>query len=254
MLQKRIIPILLLHNGSLVKTVKFKNFNYIGNPANTIRIFNELEVDEIILVDILASRKNSKPDFEVIKEVAEECFMPLTYGGGLKTMHDVKKLLSIGVEKVAINTFASESPEFISELASTFGNQCIIGSIDVRKDIFGRYYVTIKDGTKKTKLDPLSWSKKLEELGAGELLVTSVDNDGTWGGYDETLIKSIADNVSIPVIGNGGAGSFNDVKKLFTQTNCSAAGVGSLVLYQKKGMGVLINFPEENDIQKILDN
>jgi imidazole glycerol-phosphate synthase subunit HisF len=252
MLQKRIIPCLLLRDGALVKTIKFKKFGYIGDPANTIRIFNELEVDELILVDILASRKNQKPDFKLIEEVANECFMPLTYGGGINSTDDIKRILSIGVEKVAINTYAVQNPRFITEAAEIFGSQCIIGAIDIKKNFIGEYSVVINDGRKRVKLDPVHWAVQLERLGAGELLVTSIDNDGTWEGYDNNLIKSVTNELSIPVIANGGAGSVNHISSVLNHGNSSAAAVGSLVVYQKQGMGVLVNFPDESVIKKLI--
>ena len=245
MLQKRIIPCLLLREGSLVKTIKFKKNNYIGSPVNTIRIFNELEVDELILLDILASRSNQSPDFKLIEEVAGECFMPLTYGGGIKTEAEVKKILSIGVEKVSINTSAVKNPSLIKNLVKTFGSQCIVGSIDIKKNFFGKNHIVINAGRENIKIDPIDWALKLERLGVGELLVTSINNDGTWKGYELDLIRKISKKVSIPVIANGGAGSLKHIKDIFKDTNCSAAAVSSLVLYQKKGMGVLINFPSK---------
>ena len=245
MLQKRIIPCLLLREGSLVKTIKFKKNNYIGSPVNTIRIFNELEVDELILLDILASRSNQSPDFKLIEEVAGECFMPLTYGGGIKTEAEVKKILSIGVEKVSINTSAVKNPSLIKNLVKTFGSQCIVGSIDIKKNFFGKNHIVINAGRENIKIDPIDWALKLERLGVGELLVTSINNDGTWKGYELDLIRKISKKVSIPVIANGGAGSLKHIKDIFKDTNCSAAAVSSLVLYQNKGMGVLINFPSK---------
>lgn len=245
MLQKRVIPCLLLRDGALVKTVNFKNFGYIGDPANTIRIFNELEVDELILLDIIASSSNQDPDYEIIEEVSSECFMPLTYGGGIKTVDQVKKILNIGVEKIAINTSAVNNTSLIKDLVKNFGSQCIIGSIDAKKNIFGNYRVVTNDGNQNTNIDPIEWAMKLENLGVGELLLTSINNEGTWRGYDQNLVKNIVEKVSIPVIANGGAGSLEHISDLFRNTNCSAAGVGSLVVYQKKDMGVLINFPTQ---------
>lgn len=252
MLQKRVIPCLLLRDGALVKTVKFKKFGYIGDPANTIRIFNELEVDELILVDILASRKGLKIATKLIEEVANECFMPLTYGGGLSSIEDIRRILNIGIEKVAINTFALNNPHFITDAADNFGSQCIIGAIDVKKDFLGRYVVVVNDGRRKVNLNPIKWAIELEKLGAGELLITSIDRDGTWNGYDNDLIKSITDEVSIPVIASGGAGSLAHIKSVLNDGGCSAAALGSFVVYQKQGMGVLVNFPDEYVLKKII--
>ncbi len=251
-LNKRVIPCLLLANGSLVKTKNFKKFVYIGDPANTVRIFNELEVDELILVDIRASLKKTEPNFQIIKEIASECFMPLSYGGGITSLDQIKKILNIGVEKVAINSFSTFNPSIISEAAKTFGSQCIIGSIDVRTSYFGKKSIAINDGTKTLKIDPVDWAIKLENLGAGELLVTSIDRDGTYEGYDKELIDSITKRISIPVIANGGAGDLNHVDYILNKCNASAAGLGSMVVYQKKDMGVLVNFPSKGDLKDII--
>lgn len=252
MLRKRIIPCLLLRNGALVKTVKFNKFDYIGDPVNTIRIFNELEVDELILLDILASRLNNEPDFELIKEVSEECFMPLTYGGGIKSVDDMRKILSIGVEKITINTSALKNPKLIEEGVKNFGSQCVVGSIDIKKNIFGKYTVYSRNILEGSIINPIETAIEMEDRGVGELLITSADRDGTWSGYDIELIKIIMDNVSIPVIVNGGAGYLSDIDELFKKTSSSAAAAGSLFIYQKKGMGVLVNFPDRIQIRNAI--
>lgn len=250
MLKTRVIPVLLLRDSALVKTVKFKKFSYIGDPCNTIRIFNELEVDELVLLDILASRRRSKPDYKLISEVANECFMPLSYGGGIRSIHDIKKILNIGLEKVVINSYAVECPHFITEAADKFGSQCIIGSMDVKKDFWGNYRVYTYGGMKKTKLNPISWSTELEKLGAGELLITSIDREGTWEGYDIDLLKSITSKVNIPVISHGGAGNLNHLSEAINRGSVSAVALGSMVVFQKIGMGVLINFPSKSEIEE----
>ena len=248
MLQKRVIPCLLLREGSLVKTIKFNKFNYIGDPANTIRIFNELEADEIILLDITASSKNKDPDYKIINEVSNECFMPLTYGGGVNSINQMKKILKIGVEKISINTSAVMDTNFITEASKFFGKQCVVGSIDFKRNAFGKNKVYINSGKRMVDMDPVEWAIKLEKLGVGELIVTSIENNGTWSGYDCDVMQSITDNVSIPVVANGGAGSLKHIYNLFKTTNSSAAAVGSFVVYQKKNMGVLINFPEKEHL------
>ena len=246
MISKRIIPLLLLHDGALVKTLNFKEFDYIGDPVNTIQIFNEFEVDELILVDILASKLFRKPNFKLIGEVADQCFMPFSYGGGITNLLQIERILKIGVEKVVINTQTLNSLKFIKKASYEFGSQCIIGSIDVKYDFSKKKYNIFKHGGLiKTDLDLVDWAIQLEENGVGELLISSIDRDGTWSGYDFNLINLIAENVSIPVIASGGSGSVDDINKLFQNTNCSAAGIGSLFVYQKKGMGVLINFPSK---------
>jgi cyclase len=248
MLKTRVIPVLLLRDGALVKTVRFKKFNYVGDPCNTVRIFNELEVDELIFLDILASRKKRKPDFQLLSEIANECFMPLTYGGGIKSTDDIKKILNIGLEKVAINSYAIENKLFIHEAAARFGSQCIVCSMDVKKNLFNKYEVYVAGGTQRTKLDPVEWAIELENLGAGELLVTSIDRDGTWKGYDTELIDSITSSVRIPVIANGGAGNIDHIVDVVKRGRASAVALGSMVVYQKQDFGVLINFPDKLEL------
>ena len=253
MLRTRVIPTLLLRDEALVKTVKFKKYGYIGDPANTVRIFNELEVDELVFLDILASKKNQKIKFDTLQDIANEAFMPLAYGGGIRTFDDAKKIFTIGFEKLIINSYAVENPQFITELANHFGNQSVIGSIDVKRDIFGKYKVFTHSASKNTKLNPIDWAIKLEELGAGELLITSVDNEGTWQGFDYDLVKQITDKVSIPVVANGGAGSLKHVEKVVKESNASAVALGSMLVYQKKDYGVLVNFPDEQELFKVIN-
>lgn len=252
MLKTRIIPCLLLREASLVKTVKFDKYSYIGDPVNTARIFNELEVDELILVDILASRTQKGPDFKILAELANECFMPLAYGGGVRTLEDFKRILHIGLEKVAINTFAHEDPDFLSRAADRFGSQSVIGSIDIRKSFWGKYEVYINDGQKNTKLSPVEWAVKLQEKGAGELLITSMDKEGTWNGFDVELVKLITDAVSIPVIANGGAGNVSHIGEVVKKGGASAVALGSMVVFQGKDLGVLVNFPDKKELEQVL--
>ncbi len=252
MLKTRVIPVLLLREGALVKTTKFNKYKYIGDPCNTVRIFNELEVDELILLDILATRRRIKPDLKLLSEIASECFMPLTFGGGIKSIMDIKEILNIGYEKVAINSHAVEDRLFVSEAVAKYGSQCIIGSIDIKRNIWKKHKVYITDGTYRTKLDPVEWAIELEQLGCGELLVTSIDRDGTWEGYDLDLIKRISSVVNIPVIANGGAGKTSDIGDVVKKADASAVGLGSMVVYQKKGMGVLVNFPDKIVLEKEL--
>ncbi|MCD6062161.1 MAG: wbuZ [Flavipsychrobacter sp.] len=249
MLRTRVIPCLQLINRSLVKTVQFKRHSYIGDPVNTVRIFNELEVDELCFLDIRASVEGRLPDYELLEQIAEECFMPLAYGGGVKTVASAKKIMNIGFEKVVINTEAFKRPQFIRELSDQFGSQAIVGSMDIKRNVFGKYQVYINDGTERVQIDPLRWAEKLVEAGAGELLVTSMDKDGTWSGYDLQLLAKIANCVSVPVIANGGAGSINDLRAVVAEAKVSAVALGSMVVFQKKGMGVLINFPDKDSLE-----
>ena len=253
MLRTRVIPCLQLIDESLVKTVKFDNHRYIGDPINTVRIFNELEVDELCFLDIRATKENRPPNFKILAEIANECFMPLSYGGGVKDTDTAKRILAIGFEKIVLNTAAYDHPKLVTEIANHSGNQSVIGSIDVKKNIFGKYVVYTNDGSKKRELSPIKWAKQLEELGAGELLITSMDNDGTWKGYDVEYLKSICDSVSIPVIANGGAGTINHISEVVKKANVSAVALGSMVVYQAQGLGVLVNFPDKSSLELALN-
>ncbi|MDC1400418.1 AglZ/HisF2 family acetamidino modification protein [Polaribacter sp.] len=252
MLQTRIIPCLLLKDDSLVKTVNFKKPAYIGDPVNTARIFNELEVDELVLLDISATNNNRKPDFKILAELANECFMPLAYGGGINNFEDAKKIFKTGIEKVIINTVVFEKPEFVTQLAEHFGNQAVVVSIDVKKNFFGKYQVYSNSGSKKQKIDPVEWAIEVEKLGAGEILLTAIHQEGTWSGFDLDIIKKISNAVKIPIIANGGASSISDIEKAVIEGQASAVSLGSMVVYQNKGMGVLVNFPDKNNFEMIL--
>lgn len=250
MLRTRIIPVLLIEQERIVKTIKFSNPTYIGDPTNTIRIFNELEVDELMLLDINASLKNKKPNFKLLNNLASECFMPLSYGGGINDMETAKKIFKIGFEKISINSVTFSNPQFVEKLSSYFGSQAIIGSIDIKyeKDNYSTYSFS---GKKNEHLSPLIKAKNLEDMGVGELLITSIDREGTWEGYDLQVLEEIANAVSIPVIANGGAGKLEDIKKVINSGNISAVGLGSMVVYQKKNCGVLINMPNQNQFMHI---
>lgn len=241
MLQKRIIPCLLLKNGSLYKTVQFKDPKYIGDPVNTVLIFNDYEVDELIFLDIEASQKKQPINFSLLKNIANECFMPITYGGGITHIHQIEDILKIGFEKVVINSACFAFPSLITLAAKKFGSQAIVASIDVKKSI-NKFKVFSHSKKKIILKDPIEWAKKLEELGAGEIMLTSVNKEGTWQGYDIDLIKSVSESISIPVMVHGGASSKYDIDRVFSETCAQAAVVGSMVVYQKKGMGVLINY------------
>jgi cyclase len=243
MLRTRIIPCLLLRGESLVKTVKFDKFGYIGDPLNTCRIFNELEVDELAFLDITASREKRGPNFIILQEITNECFMPLSYGGGIRDLETAERIFQIGFEKIVLNTVTFENPGFITDLANAFGTQSVIVAIDVRKNLFGRYAVCSLSGTRKHPQDPVAWAREMESCGAGELLLTAIDREGTWEGFDLEVIRQVTDAVTIPVIAHGGAGSFNDIDRAVHQGRASAVALGSMVVYQKKGYGVLVNFP-----------
>jgi cyclase len=253
MLRTRVIPALLLRNESLVKTVGFGKFTYVGDPANTVRIFNELEVDELLFLDITASLENRRPNLKVLAEIANECFMPLGYGGGIRSLDQAKAVFDIGFEKVAINTQAAENPELIGDIAALFGSQAVIVSIDVKRGLFGRQTVRTLGGKRNTRRDPVTWALEVEKMGAGEILLTCIDREGTWDGFDLELVKRITDAVSIPLIAHGGAGTVEHIGQVVKQANASAVALGSMVVFQKKGMGVLVNFPDNKLLAGILE-
>lgn len=248
---KRIIPC-LLYDGKrgLVKTVKFKQPSYIGDPINAIKIFNEKEVDEIILIDINASKEKRSPDFENISAMASEAFMPFAYGGGVKTYEDFAKLYKLGVEKVIVNSLIQENPQIIKQVIANYGSQAVIACVDYKKKLFGNKvpYSYMGYNIKHNILDYCNYLE--HNLGVGEIMLYSVDNDGTWIGYDNETIAEVVNKVNIPVIACGGCGIIEHLKKVLYESNAQAAAVGSMAVYSKKGMGVLINFPERDKIIK----
>jgi cyclase len=252
MLETRIIPCLQLIGNSLVKTVKFDNPSYIGDPINTVRIFNELEVDELCFLDIRATVEERTPNIAVLQQISNECFMPLSYGGGVRDFETAREILTIGFEKIVINTYAHKDTSIITRLADHFGSQAVIASIDAKKNIWGKYSVFAKDGKEKMPVDPVEWAVALQSAGAGEILITSMDRDGTWTGFDVELTRKVAEAVTVPVIANGGAGDIQHIGEVIKKGHASAVCLGSMVVYQKKGMGVLVNFPDKHDLEKML--
>lgn len=253
MLRTRIIPTLLLRGESLIKTVNFGKFSYIGDPSNTMRIFNELEVDEIVILDVCASKNNLEPNYRLLEEVASECFMPLTYGGGITTLAQADRLFKLGIEKISLNSSALDTPELVTEISNKYGSQAIIVSIDVRRNWLGYPQVISHSRRQVVEKTPFEWARKIEQLGAGEILLTSVDREGTWRGMDLPLIESISKNLKIPIIANGGVGHVDDIIEAVTKGGASAVALGSLVVFQKKDMGVLVNFPDQSDLRRKLE-
>lgn len=253
MVNIRVIPCLLLHNQSLVKTVRFRKFNYIGDAINTVRIFNQMEVDELIFLDIAASKEGLSPDFSIIEDIANECFMPFTYGGGIRNIEEIYKIHKIGVEKIAINSYALENPEFIKIASDLFGSQSVIVSVDIKKNLLGKNEIYYQGNKKIKKLDPLEFILLAEEYGAGEILLNSVDRDGTWSGYDIDFIKKITEKISIPLIASGGAGKISDFHDAVYKGGSSAVAAGSMFVYQGRDLGVLVNYPSRQELKSILD-
>ena len=252
MLATRVMPCLLIRNGALVKTIRFKHTSYVGDPVNSVRIFNEKEVDELVILDITATPDRKGPPFALIEEIAGECFMPLSYGGGIENVGDAQTLFSLGVEKVILNSAAVANPSLISQLADRFGIQSIVVSIDAKKKFFGRYEVLIQGGRKKTGLSPVEHAARVTQLGAGELLLTSIDNDGVMQGYDLTLLDAVASAVDVPVIACGGAGRLEDFNQAVNSAGASAVAAGSMVVYQGPNRAVLINFPTSQELESVL--
>lgn len=244
----RIIPILLIEDRRLIKTIKFSKPKYLGDPINAIRIFNEKGVDELCIID-KSARKNKKGiDFDYLKLIASEAFMPLSYAGGINTLDDIKRIIKIGFEKVILNTQAFYNPSLITEASTILGSQSVVVSIDYKKDLFHRYHVYIKNGTKKLKLSPLEFSMQVEKLGAGEILLTSIDHEGTMSGFDKEVITQVSKNIEIPVIASGGASSIKDLYNALHECNANAVAASSMFVYYGKNKAVLINFPEENEL------
>jgi imidazole glycerol-phosphate synthase subunit HisF len=243
-LRIRVIPCLLAKGGSLVKTVRFRRPAYIGDPVNTVRIFNELEVDELALLDIEASVHDRTPDLAMLQTLADEAFMPMAYGGGVRDTDSAERILQIGFEKVILNSAPFENPRLIGDLASRFGRQAVIVAIDATTDFFGRHRVASHSATRTHGATPVEWAREVERQGAGEILLTSVQREGTWQGFDVRLTAEVAAAVGIPVIAHGGAGSVEHIREVVREGGASAVALGSLVVYQGKGMGVLVNFPD----------
>jgi imidazole glycerol-phosphate synthase subunit HisF len=249
MKRARVIPVLLLQKGGLVKSVKFKDHKYVGDPINAVKIFNEKEVDELVILDISATTEKRGPDLVTIKEIASEAFMPLAYGGGITKLDEIKMLITAGIEKIVLNTSAYHLPNLITTGANYVGSQSIVVSIDIKKNIFGKYKVMIENGNKGISNDPVSFAKEAEMAGAGEICIQSIDRDGTFEGYDLMIIKKISEAVSIPVVALGGASSLDD----FTQAlkhGASAVAAGSMFVFQRLHRAVLISYPGQAELKE----
>lgn len=253
MLRPRVVPCLLVKGGGLVKTVRFGEGKYVGDPLNAVRIFNEKEVDELVVVDIDASAKGREPDYILIGNLAAECRMPLCYGGGVKAAEQVERIVASGVEKVAISSAAVEDPELISRAAERVGNQSVVVVLDVKRiGVLRRYEVFVYNGTRGTGLDPIQFAKEAEKRGAGEIVVNSIDNDGMMGGYDIDLISRVREEVNVPLTVLGGAGSLADIEKLVKRFGIIGAAAGSLFVFKGKFKAVLINYPNRAEKDKLV--
>ncbi len=245
----RVIPGLLMQNGGLVKSIKFKDHKYVGDPINAVKIFNEKGVDEIVILDRTAGANG--PNIARIKDIASEAFMPMGYGGGISNLDQIKQLISSGVEKVILNTHAYNNPNLVSEGARYVGSQSIVASIDIKRNLFGKYKVFIENGTRSTGVDPVEYAKRMVMLGAGEILLTSIDRDGTFLGYDDNLIHQVSAAVDVPVIASGGGASVLDFQKA-VQSGASAVAAGSMFVFQGPHRAVLISYPSQTELKEKL--
>jgi cyclase len=254
MLRPRIIPSLLLHNKGLVKTVNFKSPKYVGDPINAVRIFNEKEVDELAFFDIDATVLNKEPDYMLIEKLANQSRMPLCYGGGVKTVEQAQRIFSLGVEKIALSSALIESPFLVSKIAERVGSQSVIAVLDIKKKLLSGYELYTHNGKHSTGINPFKFAKELEQLGAGEIIINSIDQDGIMKGYDMSLIDKIAEAVSIPLTVLGGAGSLLDFEKVINKHGVIGLAAGSLFVFKGPYKAVLINYPtlqEKNKIFKL---
>lgn len=247
MLYPRIIPCLLVHNKGLVKTIKFKDPKYVGDPINAVKIFNEKEADELMVLDIDATRDNREPDYKMIENLARECRMPLCYGGGIKTAEQAQRIFNLGVEKIAISSIAIENQKVIKEIASQVGNQSVVVVLDVKKKLFGGYDVYTHNGKNKSKVDLIKLVEEIQELGIGEIVLNSIDHDGEMKGYDFHLIEMLRPLIHVPLTVLGGAGSLDDVGQLIKKYGIIGASAGSLFVFKGKYRAVLISYPNEDE-------
>lgn len=252
MLTTRVIPCLLLCGGGLVKTVKFGKQRYIGDPINAVRVLNDKEVDELMFLDIDATRSGAGPNFELLADIASEAFMPFGYGGGITNLSQVKHLFRLGIEKVVINTAAVRTPSLVTEIASFAGSSSVVVSMDVRRNFLGKYSVCIDNGREALRSDPITHALDMEKHGAGEILVNSIDRDGTYAGYDLELIQRVSAAVSVPVISSGGASCLQDFRDA-VRSGASAVAAGSLFVFHGKHRAVLITYPDYGTLLQLFE-
>ena len=241
------IPALLLEDDAFVKTRNFRDATYIGDPINVINLFNRFEVDEIVLLDIGATVNQREPSFDLIRQLAAECWVPLTYGGGVRSFGQAKQILGSGVEKVVFGTALETAPDAVSSVAEAFGRQAVVAAVDVRRTN-STTEVFVENGRRSVRSSAAEWAQRAVALGAGEILVNSIDRDGTMSGFDLDLIRTVAAAVKTPVVALGGAASRSDLPQPIA-VGASAVAAGSLFVFQGAARGVLVNFPERNELE-----
>lgn len=243
MLRPRVIPVLLLQGQGLVKSTRFSEFRYIGDPVNTVRIFNDLNADEIVFLDIDATRTGRCVDVDLVRDLGEEADMPIAVGGGLRTLEHLRAVIAAGAEKVVLGTVAAERPGFVREAAEALGSSAIVVCIDVRQTRRGGSLVHVRNGQTETAFTPLEFAREMERQGAGELIIQSIDRDGMMDGYDIPLVRAVADAVSIPVVALGGAGHVDHLSEAFHDGGANGLAAGSLFVFHGQNTGVLVSYP-----------
>jgi cyclase len=254
MLRPRVIPCLLVHNGGLVKTVRFADPKYVGDPLNAVRIFNEKEVDELIVVDIDASVRGRQPDYDLIAHLAAECRMPLCYGGGVTTVEQVERLIELGVEKVAVSSVAMAHPEIVPRMAEAVGSQSVVVVLDVKAAGPDDYRIWTHNGTRPTGTCAIESARQMEALGVGEIVINAIDQDGVMKGYDLNLISRIWERTTVPITALGGAGSLDDIRGLIARFGIIGAAAGSLFVFKGPYRAVLINYPRRAEKDALVLN
>lgn len=255
MLRPRIIPCLLLQNEGLVKTQKFSDPKYVGDPLNAVKIFNEKEADELMVIDIDATRLHKNPNIPLLKQLSVESRMPLCYGGGIKTVEQANQIISVGIEKVALSSKAIESPKVVSQIAKEIGSQSIAVVLDIKKKSFSsKYEVWTHNNTQNTKLDPIELSRKFQDLGAGEIIINSIDNDGMMTGLDIPILEKVYSQLTVPMTVMGGIGSYQDIKSAIQKFRYIGIGVGSFFVFKGRYRAVLINYPSIKERDELYVN
>lgn len=254
MLHPRIMPCLLVHKKGLVKTLRFRDSKYIGDPINAVKIFNEKEVDELIVLDVDATVENREPDYKMIENLATECRMPLCYGGGIKTISQAQRILSLGVEKIAISSAVFKNPVLVKELSLAIGSQSVVVVFDVKKKLFGGYEILTHNAKNKVKQDFLELIETVQKLGAGEIVINSIDNDGVMKGYDTDLIEKVKSRLKVPLTILGGAGDLKDIGQVIEKFGLMGCAAGSLFVFKGRFKAVLINYPDQVIKNRLFDN
>lgn len=251
MLNIRVIPTLLLRNNGLVKGCRFKEHKYVGDPINAVKIFNEKEVDELVFLDITATQSGKGPNFNLLCDIASEAFMPFGYGGGISSCNQIEQLFKLGVEKVILNTSAYSNPQLIKDASSVAGSQSIVVSIDARKTFFGGYEAYIASSQQRAKMNPVELAIKARDLGAGEIIICSIDQEGTGLGYDKKLLKAVCSAVDIPVVASGGAGKLEDFSEAVNECGASAVAAGDMFVFHGRHKAVLITYPKYSELVEL---